>query len=423
MPSRSLSEWLLWQESLNPAEIELGLDRVRGVADKLSLTPPVGAVFVVAGTNGKGSCAAAIEALVRTTGATVGVYSSPHLVRYNERICVDGVAASDAELVAAFEKIELAREEIPLTFFEFGTLAALQIFAARNCAAWVLEVGLGGRLDAVNIVDASYSVITTVDIDHQEWLGDTVEQIAAEKAGVIRSRTPVFYGDKPVPESVREAAEKHEAPFYRLDESYRYEIREDSWDWFGAAVELRHLPLPPGAGADQVRNVSLALAVIEQYDTAILTGTEDLRNLLASTRLPGRFQIVNREHEWVLDVAHNRQAAAALKAKMLHLGSLAGGSTTIVVGMLGDKQAQPFVRELADIADRWVTCTTGGNRGASDESLAMTINELNGVEASAGGTVAQALELARKRTPHGGRILVCGSFMVVGPALEWLGLY
>ena len=168
MQFRSLSDWLSWQESLNPAEIELGLDRVSAVSAKLPLTPPPGAVFIVAGTNGKGSCAAILEAILRAAGLKVGVYSSPHLVRYNERVRVDGKESTDADLVAAFEKIEIARDGIPLTFFEFGTLAALDIFSRQDCAAWILEVGLGGRLDAVNIVEPDFSIITTVDIDHQE---------------------------------------------------------------------------------------------------------------------------------------------------------------------------------------------------------------------------------------------------------------
>jgi dihydrofolate synthase/folylpolyglutamate synthase len=420
--TRSLSDWLVWQESLNPAEIELGLDRVQAVAERLSLTPPNGAVFTIAGTNGKGSCAAFLEAILQTTGTRVGVYSSPHLVRYNERIRVAGQEAADAELVAAFEKIEIARGEIPLTFFEFGTLAALLIFAEQNCSVWILEVGLGGRLDAVNIIDASFSIITTVDIDHQEWLGDTVEKIAAEKAGVIRPKQPAFYGDRPVPGSIREVALRNAAPLYCLNETYRYEMHEDSWDWFGAAVELRQLSLPPAGSEEQVRNASLALAVIEQYDPALINRMEVISSLIARTQLPGRFQIFNDEHQWVLDVAHNRQAATALKVKLQHLESVESRSTTFVIGMLADKQVKEFTHELAGLASQWITCMTDSQRGMGAEQLAGCIDD-QGVPIVAAGTVQQALEKARMLTPLEGRIVVCGSFLVVGPALEWLGLY
>jgi len=423
MHTRPLTDWLVWQESLNPAEIELGLDRVRSVAEKFSLKPPRDAVFVVAGTNGKGSCAATLEAILRTAEGKVGVYGSPHLVRYNERIRVDGKEPADAELVSAFERIELARSGVPLTFFEFGTLAALLIFSEQKCDVWILEVGLGGRLDAVNIIDANFSIITTVDIDHQEWLGDTVEKIAAEKAGVIRSEMPAFYGDRPVPDSIRDVATRAGAPLFCLDEAYSYELRDDSWDWFGSAVELRQLPLPPGGSEDQVRNVSLALAVAEQYSPMLFKRVEVLAEIVASTRLPGRFQVINREHQWILDVAHNRQAAAALKAKLLRLGSVDAHSITVVIGMLGDKQVKEFTRELAGIAGRWITCATGGNRGVSAEYLAGCIDNVDGATIIAAGTVEQALDLARTLTPPGDRILVCGSFLVVGPALEWLGLY
>ena len=195
MTRRNLSEWLAWQESLNPAEIDLGLERIRSVAGQLGLQPPSGGVVTVAGTNGKGSTAAVIEALLRAGGKRTGLYSSPHLVCYNERIRLSSIPVEDAELVDAFEQIEHVRGAIPLTFFEYGTLAALLIFSRHDCDTWVLEVGLGGRLDAVNLIDPDVAVITTIALDHQEWLGDTIEEIAREKAGIIRPGKPVLYGE------------------------------------------------------------------------------------------------------------------------------------------------------------------------------------------------------------------------------------
>ena len=206
MSRETLSDWLTWQESVNPAEIELGLERIRCVARHLPIKAPEGRVFTVAGTNGKGSTAAALQALLSAAGCRGGLYTSPHLVRYNERVQIAGVEATDAELIAAFECIEAVRGTAPLTFFEFGTLAAFTLFSEAHCDAWVLEIGLGGRLDAVNLIDPDVSLITTVDLDHEAWLGDTIEAIAREKAGIMRADTPAFYGDEAVPHSVVEHA-------------------------------------------------------------------------------------------------------------------------------------------------------------------------------------------------------------------------
>ena len=221
MQSKSLAEWLAWQETLSPVEIDLGLERVQIVAARMPLQVPVGRVFVVAGTNGKGTCSTVLATVLNAAGFRTGLYTSPHLHRYNERVAVDGHCATDQELVAAFEAIEAVRGDVPLTYFEFGTLAALFVFSTRQCSAWVLEVGLGGRLDAVNAVTADFSVITTVDLDHQQWLGDTIEQIAAEKAGIMRSQKPAFYGDIPVPLAVSNHAAEIGAPLACLGQDFR----------------------------------------------------------------------------------------------------------------------------------------------------------------------------------------------------------
>jgi len=416
---RSLSEWLAWQESLNPTEIELGLDRVAAVAGRLGLRPPPGAVFVVAGTNGKGSTAAILTELLSTSGYTVGLYSSPHLVTYNERVRVADDFATDAELVDAFERVDAARQEAPLTFFEFGTLAALQVFTSRQCDAWVLEVGLGGRLDAVNIVDGDYTLITTVDIDHQEWLGSTVEEIAAEKAGILRAGKPCFYGDRPVPAAIEARASELQAPLTYPDAGYALSVGQQSWDWYGTAASLTALPLPVDSSEQQLRNFGQAFAVLEQFDLSLLQ-QERVARLVQEFGLPGRFQVVERRRQWVFDVAHNVQAARGLHAKLQRQDSR---FTTCVVGMLADKQAGEFVAELKDDISHWVCCPTGGARGDDGEHLQQVIAEHSTAPAEQVSSLDGALERAREVTPEGGRVLVCGSFMVVGPALRWLGLY
>ena len=228
MPRKTLADWLAWQESLNPDEIDLGLDRVRAVAARLPLAPPPDRVFVVAGTNGKGSCVAALEAVLLAVGKRPGVYTSPHLVHYNERVRVAGRAADDADLVDAFEQIEAVRGDVRLTFFEYGTLAALLLFSRADCDAWVLEVGLGGRLDAVNIIDGDFCAVTSVALDHTEWLGDSVAAIAREKAGIYRPSRPVWFGSSPVPESLRQYAEQLGCTLLTPDHGYGLQAGEQT---------------------------------------------------------------------------------------------------------------------------------------------------------------------------------------------------
>jgi dihydrofolate synthase/folylpolyglutamate synthase len=420
MTRKSLSEWLGWQETLNPAEIELGLDRVHAVARRLELYPPTGRVFTVAGTNGKGSCAAALEALLQASALTTGLYTSPHLIRYNERIRINNQIVDDATLVDAFERIEAVRGDDPLTFFEFGTLAALVIFSDRCCDAWILEVGLGGRLDATNLIDADVAVITTVDLDHQDWLGDTVEKIAAEKAGIMRPGKPAFYGDVSLPLSMHEHAQKIGALLGCNGESYTSTVHSDTWAWQGRDVCLEKLPWPSGCAQEQIRNQAVALAAIEACEPALLSEPDRIRTALGKLRLAGRFHEYTDAYHWVLDVAHNPQAAAALRVRLQQLDKR---PTTIVVGMLADKQAELFAQELAGLADRWLVCSLSVVRGSTADELAERLRRVLDEPVEIAEKVTVAMDQARERTPAGGRIIVCGSFRVVGPALESLGLY
>ncbi len=417
-PTRSLSDWLEWQGSLHPAEIDLSLERVQTVYDRLQLKPPRDNVFTVAGTNGKGSTVAVIDTLLRANGLRTGVYTSPHLVRYNERIVVDGEAASDAAIVEAFEQVDAARENISLTYFEFGTLAALRYFSTAVCDAWVLEVGLGGRLDAVNIVDPDIAVITTVDLDHQAWLGDSIEQIAAEKAGILRAGRPGLFGDAPVPGSLRNHARALGLDLSSPGNGYSYQRKGDNeWDWHGAERKLQGLIVPVG-GDVQLANQALALAAVEARDACWLEVLTANPALLATQALPGRAQHYMDDHHWVLDVAHNPQAARALRIALAEWQP-----ATVVFGMLADKAVDEFVSALGVTAARWLICPTEGSRGAGSSELARQLAPLTGGNCIACESVELALEQARRDTPPGELILVCGSFGVVGPALRWLGLY
>ncbi|MBW7929762.1 MAG: bifunctional folylpolyglutamate synthase/dihydrofolate synthase [Gammaproteobacteria bacterium] len=421
MAQRSLEEWLRWQESLYPRWIELGLDRVREVFGRQQLARPAGPVFTVAGTNGKGSTVALLEALLLEAGHRPGVYTSPHLVSYNERIRVAGVPATDAMLLAAFERVETARAGVPLTFFEFGTLAALQVFATAGCDCWILEVGMGGRLDAVNIIDADYALITTVALDHQEFLGNTVEQIAAEKAGILRPERPGFFGDQPLPAAVRDAAARLGTPMHCAGRDFGHVASRPRWSWRGRQAALEGLEYPPGGTPAQLRNISLVLAAIEQYRPQLLADTGMLNRLIGRARPPGRFQVVEGRHQWVLDVAHNPQAVATLRAQLDTLP--AAPHVTAVIGLLGDKSLDAFMSSLGDVVDRWICCTVEDGRARAGASIAGRLRELGAAEVLVAAAPAAALDLAGQLAPLQGRIIVCGSFRMVGPALRWLDLY
>ena len=421
MRRRSLPEWLRWQESLHPKWIELELGRVREVAERMAVDRPAGPVFTVAGTNGKGSTANLLAAFLRASGHRVGLYTSPHLVAYNERVSIDGKSCSDRQLIAAFECVEAARSGTPLTFFEFGTLAALEVFRAAACDAWVLEVGMGGRLDAVNIVDPDFALITTIGLDHQEFLGETVEQIAREKAGILRAGRQGFYGDWPVPGAIREVADRIGAQLNSLGHEYDFTPAVPAWNWRGRKMAIESLAWPKGATAAQLRNISLALAALESFDPVLLKPAGGIDKLIAAARPPGRFQVHEREQQWVLDVAHNPQAIATLRAQLDTLPAV--DDCSIVIGALADKQLGAFPAALGGLATRWLACGVDDPRARSDVDVADQLRAAGASNVAACGTVDEALARAQQATPSGGRVVVCGSFRVVGPALRWLGIY
>lgn len=424
MSSRPVDAWLRHQESLHPRMVDLGLSRVHRVLDRLDVRPPAGRVITVAGTNGKGSTVTLIHDLLLAAGGRPGLYMSPHLVRYNERIRLAGRVVSDEALVRAFEQVESARRNDPLTFFEFGTLAAFAAFASAGCDTWVLEVGLGGRLDAVNVLDADLALVTTVGLDHQEILGDTVAEIAWEKAGILRSGRPSLYGDTPVPEPITAEARRLGSPLEVLgrDFGYRRNERTRSWSWFHGGKSIEVLPAPPHWSEAQYRNASLVLAALTHLADPPALEARVRDRVLSSSRPDGRFQLVQRpDHQWVLDVAHNPQAAAVLRAQLDTLEPVP--ETTIVLALLSDKVVPAFVLELAPVGTRWIVASVDDPRASAPDRMLRELAEAGVNNAKVAGSPDAALELARQLTVPGGRIVVCGSFRVVGPALQWLGLY
>jgi dihydrofolate synthase/folylpolyglutamate synthase len=421
MPTtRGLEDWLRHLEALDPARMEFGLERVRAVLGRMAVAPPPGRVFTIAGTNGKGSTAGMLDRCLRAAGLRTGRYTSPHLRRYPERVHVAGREIDAAPLCGAFDDVAAAAGDTPLTYFEFGTLAALRAFTVARCDAWVLEVGLGGRLDAVNAVDPDFSLITTIGLDHQEYLGDTIEAIAAEKAGILRAGRPAFYGDSPVPAAIAARAASLRTPLALQGRDFGYRPGAGQWTWWCAGQRCDSIPAIAGWTATQYRNASLALAALAAFDPAAVPAGAPLAQLLVEGMPPGRFQRCQHAgHEWVLDVAHNPQAAGALRAQ---LSTLPPADTTIVTALLADKAVAGFAAELAPVAKRWLVCALAGSRASTETRLLHELAEAGIRHATAAGTPAAAFAQAQASTPPGGRIVVCGSFRLVGPALDWLGL-
>ena len=412
----SLDDWLARLELLHPSAIELGLDRVRRVRDALGLEPTF-PLLIVGGTNGKGSTCAYLEAILTAAGYKTGLYTSPHLLRYNERVRIAGTEASDAELVAAFEKIDAARGGTSLTYFEFGTLGAMLQFIDAGVDVALLEVGLGGRLDAVNVFDAEAAIVTSVDLDHMEYLGDTREAIGFEKAGIYRAGRPALCADPDPPASLLAHARDIGADLRCIGRDFSGERTGDRWTFQGRAAHWHELPLPAMDGAIQLRNAAGALAVLDAVRARLPVSEAAIRQGLAAARLPGRFQRIAQTPEVIVDVAHNPEAARALAATLR--AQPAAGRTLAVVGMLADKDAAGVFAALVGEIDAWWTCTPATPRARDAAALAAVLREQAGAApVQVQPDVNTALVEARSAAREGDRILVFGSFYTVAAVLD-----
>lgn len=409
---RRLEDWMALIESAHPRAVDMGLDRVGAVADRMELRPFAAECFTVAGTNGKGSCALTLERILTGAGRRVGTYTSPHLLRYNERIRVAGRETGDETLCRAFEAVERARGQTPLTYFEYGTLAALEVFRAMETDTVVLEVGMGGRLDAVNILDADVAIVTSIGLDHGDWLGDTREAIGFEKAGIFRAGRTAICADRVPPESVERTAADLGAPLYRIGRDFDLQADDSAWhwrDWRGQRFELESVP---GLLPD---NLAAAFAALAARD--VLPGAARLNDCLSGFSVPGRRQTVPGEVPVVLDVAHNAEAAAVL-AQWLTSAPVSG-HTHLVLGMLENKPASAVMEALAPVVNTVSTAGLPGvSRGLSGEALAARLP----CRAAVHDDVPAALAAVRATAKSGDRILICGSFYTVGAAMKALGL-
>jgi len=416
----TLQEWLDWQQALHPKSIDLGLDRIREVMGRLGLARPAGVVLTVGGTNGKGSVVAYLDAILRSGGYRAGTFTSPHLLHYSERIRVDGRPVQDAELLEAFAQIDAARGETSLTYFEWNALAAFLVLQRAALDVAILEVGLGGRLDAVNAVDAEVAAIVSVGLDHCEWLGDTVEAIGREKAGIFRPGKPAIFGARDMPWSVASAATAIGARLRRLGVDFDFVERPDGWDYVGTGSRRAELPLPALGGAAQLANAATALAVLESAEPQLLVPDDAVRRGLAAATLAGRFQVVSGDPEWILDVAHNPDAARIL-AQSLRMRA-APGRTLAVCGILADKDVGGIVRAMRPVVDQWIAVGLEGPRSLDAGSLAGRIEATGTGDVRRADDVAAGCRLAGDLARPGDRVVVFGSFLTVGAALSALGL-
>lgn len=407
---RTLAEWLAYIERQHPSHIALGLDRVAEVLSRMNCR--LGApVITVGGTNGKGSTCAMLESILRCAGYRTGLYTSPHLVRYNERVRIAGHDAGDAALADAFAAVEAARGEVPLTYFEFGTLGALHAFAQAGIDVAVLEVGLGGRLDAVNIVAPDCAVLTSVAIDHVDYLGAERESIGREKAGIFRPGKPAVVGDPSPPRSVLETP----ARLLLLGRDFGYAEEGRQWRYWGPGGVRGGLDHPALRGRVQLRNAATALCALDMLRERLGVAMQDVRRGLAEVSLPGRFQVLPGRPQVVLDVAHNVEAAAVLADNLA--ASPFAPETIAVCGMLRDKDLGGVLREVSSRITRWHLASLPGPRGARAADLAAHLPGKMIVEHH---DVAAALGAALEGAGENDKIVVFGSFLTVGEASEWL---
>ncbi|MDF3919405.1 bifunctional folylpolyglutamate synthase/dihydrofolate synthase [Salinicola salarius] len=419
--SATLNDWLARLERQHPVAIDMGLERVAVVAERLGLTqgPIAQRVVTVAGTNGKGSTVAMLERLARAHGLSTGSYTSPHLLRYNERLCFDGVAADDATLIAGFERVESARlagDPVSLTYFEAGTLAALVALAEARPQLAILEVGLGGRLDAVNVIDSDIAVITTIAQDHADFLGTDLDVIGFEKAGILRQGRPAVLGSRALPPSVSRRIDELEIPAYWLGRDFDHEeAGGNEWRWQGRGAEglryrLDSLP-DPGLPLD---NAAVALQVLGLCD--VVPQTTGSREAMSSVALAGRLQWLGN---WCFDVAHNPHAAHYVAARLAHR-SPAPRRRIGLLGVLQDKDAEALIEALSPVIDAWLPVGLAGPRGRSGEALAESITGRGGEVLATASSPAAGVDWLASRLAPDEEVLVCGSFLTVAGALEAL---
>lgn len=419
MRFQTLPQWLKWQESLHFTDVDPGLERVGLVWQQLggSSTLPF-TVITIAGTNGKGSSVAMLESILRTAGYRTATYTSPHLLQYNERICMDGKTCDDKTICEAFDRIDNARDDISLTYFEFATLAAVDIFSRSNIDIAILEVGMGGRLDAVNLFDTDIALITPISLDHTAWLGTNREAIGFEKAGIIRRGKPVVCSEITPPKSLTSYSTSLQSPTYLAGSEFNIAINKDQWHWSNSHIQLQNLPFPALMGAYQLQNAAAVLQVISLLNyQGYAISEEAIKSGLATVQLAGRFQQIHGDITTILDVTHNQQGAENLAKLLVEIPC--HGQTFAVLSMLKDKDVAAVASILKPVIDAWYVAGLEGCRGMTSETLvAQLSNIIDEDRIRPFSTVIEAYDQAMITAKKGDRVIVFGSFHTVEAVLN-----
>jgi len=412
----NLAAWLDYIEALHPKSIAMGLDRVNVVKQRLNLNPQF-PIVIVAGTNGKGSTCAMLEHIYHAAGYSVGSYSSPHLLRYNERVRLNSQEVSDEDLVKAFVAVEQARQDTELTYFEYGTLAAVWHLMQKQVDVAILEVGLGGRLDAVNVFEPDSTIVTSIDLDHMEFLGDTRECIGAEKAGVFRANIPAICGDENPPNSLIEYANRIGAPLKLIGRDFKVEADKESWTYRADQFSIEHMPMPALIGDFQLNNAACVLTTIQSLQHLLPVQVDAIETGLKTVKLAGRFQSWSNNPDIILDVAHNPHAAKSLAINLKQ--SRHQGKTIAVFAMLADKDITGVIQALSSEIDAWYVATIDNVRGAAASSLSkMIIDALPSAEVKIFNQVVDAFHQACIDANENDRIITLGSFFTVAEVMQ-----
>ena len=414
---KNLEEWLKWQESISPQKIDLNLDRVRRIYNRINFNRPR-TVITVGGTNGKGSVVAMIESLLVTQGLSVASYTSPHIQKYNERIKLDGKPVDDETIIGGFKEIERVREGELLTYFEFGTLAALRIFSNFNLDVLILEVGLGGRLDAVNIVDSDGCIITNIGMDHTDWLGDNIEEIAKEKAGIIRKNKPIVFGSDQLPKAIIKHARDEEAVLIKRDKDFNFnQLSDKKWSWFGLTNERLMLNNPNIRGLHQIENAAAVLSLFEAIPELTLPEESIVNKSFGSINIEGRIDLkITSSKNWLFDVAHNVDSISKL---IDFISECEYKRCIIVLGVLEDKDVVEIIKLLTSISDQWIIPDLSANRSIDTNKLKLLITQNSHKDCSINASVEEAMQEADVYSQAGDLIVITGSFYTVSPALNW----
>jgi len=414
----TLDQWLEWQQSLNSNEIDLSLDRITKVKSNLGLYQPDVEIFLVAGTNGKGTTVHLIESFLLKKGLNVGVYTSPHLNKYNERVTFNKRPLEDHCFIKSFEEIEKARDGIPLTYFEYGTLAAFFCLKAHPCDAWVIEVGLGGRLDATNILNPSVSVITNIALDHQEWLGSSLNEIATEKAGIISSQAPCVTAASNAKEAINIVAKEKSSKVLYIDKDYSFVQTGETYEWTGNEKSIKGISIPENWGRGERSNLATALMSLAVSNLSYLPNRKEVNDLVSNFKISGRFQLIDNKVPWILDVAHNSNAAQNLLERLNSLKL--GDNNIMILSLMKDKDLNDFVDVFVNYVSKWIVCGMRSSRSFSGDEIKNSLNRMNNFDITVLEYPENAFKYTQSICEDYESVIVTGSFEIVGPAINWL---